>query len=122
MKVECTRIINELAKTEPPPEIQKRRLTVGRRYVVLEVSFSHQVSMCWYRIECDDGKPWLILSTQFEIVSDRVPPNWVVRQYDDGGITFSPASWLQNGYWDRLFAADPAARQTYEEEKLIIEF
>ncbi|MDB6125350.1 MAG: hypothetical protein JWQ71_4343 [Pedosphaera sp.] len=116
MKVECRKIINELAHDEPPTA-NKERLTVGKSYDVLEVAFDHRVSMCWYRIECDDGKPWLILSTQFQIVSNKIPPNWIVSQYD-GGIAFSPASWLPpREFWEKLFAGDTATRKTYEEEK-----
>jgi hypothetical protein len=116
MRVECTSILNELAPNEPAPAVQKQRLTVAKQYEVLEVSFNHRVSMCWYRIECDDGKPWLILSTQFTIVSNEIPRSWVVSQCE-GGITFCPAAWLQDGFWSRLAESNPEARNIYEQEK-----
>src|SRR3954471_22006333 len=116
MIVECTNIINELAKNEPPRPLHKERLTIGKRYHVLEVSFDNRASMCWYRIDCDDRRPWLILSTQFKIVCNKIPSNWVVSQYD-GGITFSPETWILEGFWRRLAEEDAVARKIYEEEK-----
>lgn len=115
MRVMCTCIINELDKHQAPHAIQCRRLTVGRVYDVIEVSCDFRAGMCWYRIECDDGKPELNLSTQFRIVTNEIPRTWIVNQWDSG-ITFCPEPWLQEGFWRRLADGDPAARRVFHEE------
>ena len=90
-------------------------MTVGKTYHVLAISYDEQHKFM-YRILGDSATtPALFDPRQFEVVSGRVPGNWVVN-VDADGFELSPAPWLALGFWNRFFDGDKDAVKIFEEE------
>jgi hypothetical protein len=56
----------------------------------------------------------------FETVDSSIPPNWVVRVPERGGVDLEPARWLVDGFWQDFFDGVPEAEQIFDEELAII--
>lgn len=91
-------------------------LKAGKDYTVLSVEAAGAgVSANVYRIQSDDNAtPALFEAKLFRLVDARIPSCWIVVQQDDLPIQLMPASWAEDGYWERFFDGDPAARREYE--------
>lgn len=72
-----------------------------------------------FRIPTSDGTPALFDAAMFATTGDSLPPNWVVRTREGGVVEFGPASWLEEGFWDRYFDKDPEALAIFETEMRI---
>jgi hypothetical protein len=70
-----------------------------------------------YRIASEqDGTPVLFDCSQFDIVDDAIPSNWVPT-HTDAGTEWAPAPWNEPGFWERAFDFDPDALAVYKQEK-----
>lgn len=125
MIIKCLQIYNYVRK-EILEIKQSDRLTVGKKYQVLELSRSKKELL--YRIIDDSGNiyfhPILVRSNEFEIVSFKIPPNWVIRVDDGECLQIGPKRWLDNSIWHYSFWEDwdegcEKAMKCYEEELTI---
>jgi hypothetical protein len=68
----------------------------------------------------EPSTPGLFSGDLFDVIDSRVPRNWVVVKNKHGmhGIyEFSPAAWLEDGFWEPLFDGDPSAVATFTEQQ-----
>ena len=56
----------------------------------------------------------------FEIIDDRMPPNWVIKKDRNGAYQISTRAWLQPGFWEKFFDRDPESVAVFKEEERII--
>lgn len=87
-------------------------LTVGRAYLVLEVSvdFNGPVHV---RVVDDSGVPGLFAIEAFEVTDSSVARSWQFR-VGDGGFLLGPEPWMAEGFWERFFEDDIEAAEAYE--------
>jgi hypothetical protein len=95
-------------------------LTIGKEYLVLEIWVSEQTEPKFRVISDDAGTPVLAWSSEFEATSDAIPKCWVAA-FGSGWLTFSPAAFRAQGFWERYFDGDDAARREFDETVRVIE-
>jgi hypothetical protein len=94
-------------------------LTIGKEYLVLGVygrgnSFK-------YRILADDGRtPALHDSDLFELVSAKIPREWVFHVYPPSEWEISPAVLAEEGFWVAYFDGDATARADFDQVVLAL--
>jgi len=131
MIVKCLKIYNiGLDKI-----VDKKRnsfITVGNLYQVLEVYFRKKEIN--FRIIPDDASkigiehPILVRANEFEVVSGKIPPNWVMYRGGEEFFKLSPEKWTkfeewQESFWEDFGNSIPEALRCYEQElKVIQEF
>ena len=122
MKVRCIRVTdafgNPILDPNGHPAQADGWLTVGKVYHVLEVSLSSRGT--WkYRIlgDKEPTTPALHPISDFEIVSAKVSPTWVVHCEDNDYFELTPQAWAQLGFWEQFFDHDPRARRIFDEER-----
>jgi hypothetical protein len=117
MKVKCIKIYNEHTKKY---EDKSLSLTIGKEYVVMEVS-SRPERATLYRLVSDsqDKMPALYNSIQFETITNNIPSSWIIKQWHDM-IVFSPALWQKSGFWELCYDGDPEALEIYKHEARIM--
>jgi hypothetical protein len=118
MKVKCINIFNQHTKEFKQSSYW---LTIGREYIVLEVNIFTEKKVL-YRLVGDNPNesPGLYCSSQFEIISGKIPSNWLVSQINNNVINLSPASWSHLGFWEDCFDLEPEALEVYKKEARII--
>jgi len=57
---------------------------------------------------------------QFDVVSQKIPPNWVVSWNALGVFELTTMSWTDPRYWERYFDGDPDAERTFQREMIEI--
>lgn len=113
MKVRCIKLVNPNTGSA---EKKNSWLTIGRIYHVLSVEkdVCHSVQ---YRLTGDANDiPALHDAGQFEVVSNKIPSNWVVNVEQGGSVEFAPLKWISWGYWEKYFDGEVEAIQVYKEE------
>lgn len=112
MKVRCTKLLDSLGKTA----LTSTWLSVGSVYHVLSLLLDSEGR--WLLRLAGDSEPGVGLFPlqQFEIVSAKVPECWVVTWNRNGVFELTTEAWRQDGYWERYFEHDPAAKKTFERE------
>ena len=53
---------------------------------------------------------------QFEVVSQKIPPTWVVTWSNKGYFELTTDAWSEAGFWERFYDGDPVARKKVEDE------
>jgi hypothetical protein len=112
MKVRCTKLLdtrgNELDRSA--------WLTIGKVYHVLSVVLD--VHGRWLLRLMGDSEPGVGFFSlhQFEIVSQRIPPSWIVTWNEVGVFELTPEAWSASEFWDRFFEHDPEAQRTFKDE------
>lgn len=126
MIIKCLKIYNENTH-EYENKTHNGFITVGKLYQVLEVYFRESETL--YRIIPDDagigGHPILVRSSEFEIISGKIPPNWGFIERRPGSMLVGPEKWIHHQYWQDSFWEDwdnslPEALRCYEEGLKII--
>ena len=117
MNVECIRIID----SETGEIIEKSSwLSVGGVYQVLSI-FISDCGPTEYRLIADDGNtPAIYEASQFKIINDTLPLNWVVTYEDKSYFELAPKSWSEAGFWEDYFDGEPLAIEKFETEVRII--
>lgn len=118
MKVKCVKIYNEQTKQY---QDTSSWLTVDKEYVVLEILIRPEKEVS-YRLVGDNTNemPAIYDARQFEIVTNKIASNWIVKQLSSGRLVFSPNSWREAGFWEKCYDGDPAALEIYKREARII--
>ncbi len=114
MKVRCIRLLDSAGK---PREQKHSWVTIGKLYHVLEVV---QDQNRWlFRLIGDkpENGPALFRFEQFEIVTSKIPPSWIVAWGKDGSLHLRPESWNEPGFWERYYDKDTDAMRIFEEER-----
>ena len=108
--------------------------TIGKNYQVLEIYTNEKED--YYRIIPDDAiwdkftgsitTPILIRAEDYDVVSGKIPANWIVKKISPTSHEFGPEKWLNNDYWKYSFWEDwcdsvLAALKCYIEELTIIQ-
>lgn len=122
MKLRCVRIIDErtgrqvVDEKTGGPLMRNSWLSVGNTYHALSLVFdARQVVLV--RLVADDGlTPGLCRLEQFDVISPKIPSNWVVGHWGGSCLELSPQAWLGTDYWDRYFDGDRDARLVFEKE------
>ncbi len=127
MIIKCHSIYNENTKKYSIEE-SDGFVTKGKKYFVLEVSYSKK-SM-YYRIIADNASefnhPILVRAEDFLIVSGKIPKNWVFNRYNECGVVLGPEKWSNPNYWrsedfwDDWLDCNEEAIKCYDEELTII--
>jgi hypothetical protein len=100
MRVRCSRLINALNE----PVEASRSLTIGKEYVVLEISASvgRQLDL---RI-IDDTETYSLWSIDlFEVTTPSLPSNWIIK-FDGQRLKLCPSAWARLGFWEDYFNDD----------------
>jgi hypothetical protein len=96
-------------------------LSVGIEYIVLEILTSVRKGVSYRLVgDNDDKMPAIFEADQFDITSDKVPSNWIVKIDRIGSVDLSPAAWFREGFWEDCYDGDPAALEIYKQEARII--
>lgn len=118
MKVKCVNIYDEFLKEFVSTNYS---LTIGKDYLVIAMYINPKEDVYYRLLDNDpDGRSALFDASQFNVVSDVIPPNWRVTQNKTGTITFSPLAWKVPGFWEKFYEYDPEAKKIYEKELKII--
>lgn len=116
MKVICIRVPSPIdgMQLDSSPWV-----TVDRDYTVVSVLaevggrvkvqlLNDTQSLGWFNANC------------FLTVDSTIPANWVARVGEGGALRLAPAAWLEEGFWERFYDADPDAHESVERELTII--
>ncbi|MGD2093274.1 MAG: hypothetical protein PVH61_44350 [Candidatus Aminicenantes bacterium] len=112
MKVICDKIIDEITKEEIE---SSPFLTIGKEYVVLGIHIDG-IGIQKYQIISDDNDDVPIITdiSQFRIICNRIPKCWRVGINLNGNLYFSPAEWMEMGFWEDLYDEKPETIAIYE--------
>jgi hypothetical protein len=121
--VRCVRIISVTGDelTEHP------NVTIGKEYIVFAIHFPQGHPQLVVQLDKDEerGTQWPV--EMFEIVDNRIPPNWAVTIDPEDGLIVGPSSWLRRGFWDDFHSSGPARRaerrqahEDYRRERAIV--
>jgi hypothetical protein len=118
MVVECraVRPSAELALRIRPaydPHRSDFDLTLGRRYVVLGLSFIEGV--IWVDIPTDGGWPQTVPIDLFQVIDARCSRHWEVRYAASGELTLLPSALQAPDFASRVADDDPAAVAVYRD-------
>lgn len=91
--------------TKPSRFCDRSDLTLGKRYVVLSLSWED------YRILNDNGEPLLFPKEEFDVVDAAVGEDWVRDEGDDGDWYLNPPEASGTFIFEDWHDDDPAARQ-----------
>ena len=96
-------------------------LTKGKEYIILELEIDAGKDIL-YRLVGDnsDQSPGLYDSRQFEVVSEKLPSNWIIHQVKSGLLNIGPKPWQEPGFWEDCYDHDPKALEIYKREARII--
>jgi hypothetical protein len=112
VRVRCVKLIDE----ESGGQIHASPwLSVGKEYLVLEISMSEGESIKFRLLGDKNGTPALHDFSQFELVSHVIPRCWVVVFKPNLYFCLRPSAFAQPGFWERYFDGDDAARRTFNE-------
>lgn len=118
MKVRCVKLLSHAGKLIE----YDSWMTIGKIYHVLAVELSRDGR--WHFRLRGDGENGvaLFLIDQFEIVSSKIPPTWVIAIKRGKLFQLTPEPWSYLGFMERYYNGDPEAIKIFhEEEKKIIE-
>ena len=103
MTVRCVELKNSLGtQVSDSPWLSKEKL-----YEVVTIIVEPRRILV--RILADDSyTPAIFDLSLFHIVNGAIPANWTVN-YKDGILTFGPAAWSAEGFWERYFDGDSSA-------------
>jgi hypothetical protein len=91
-------------------------LTLNREYQVLSLLMAPG-DPAKLRIIADDGMtPILADASLFAMISQPLPPSWVLAIREGGVAELGPPSWLEPGFWERYFDRDADAISQFQEE------
>jgi hypothetical protein len=119
MKVQCIRLFN----ARGIPIERSSWLTIGKVYLVLSVEFDSKSGLSFRFL--GDGHNGLALfrRDQFESVSPKMPPTWIMFCGPESLIELAPEPWTHPGFWERYYNQDRDAIAIFEQErKKIVEF
>jgi hypothetical protein len=116
MKVECIKLNDPIVDTGVKSD---GWLTVGQIYTVLEILVRPGHYILFRLISDDANTPALFDSRQFEIVSNKIPSNWVAVLHEQE-LHITPEKWLIPGFWEDYFDGVAEATKNFEEEKRLI--
>ena len=54
---------------------------------------------------------------QFEVMTPKIPPTWVVAWSKNGSFYLRPEHWNQPSFLERYYDKDPEAIRIFEEER-----
>jgi hypothetical protein len=111
MIVECVALIN------PDGHKLDRSawLTIGKRYLVLEVSASGNGQDFIFRVMSDNGRTPIVVSLEeVTIVSGEIPAGWV-GVASGGRLKIGPEVFMEPGFWENYFNNNVAAVRTFDE-------
>jgi hypothetical protein len=101
--------------------------TIGNDYVVLAIKASNERGVRFLLLADDPPEPGWFAASDYDLVSDEVPPNWSIRVGGAGRadiVTIGPASWLEPGFFEDYWSEDPirgaAAEDTFQRELEVI--
>jgi hypothetical protein len=113
MKVRCIK----LSDSRGNPQERSSWLTVGKLYQVLAIELDN--GGLWLLRLIGDGLNGVALFRleDFEVISAKVSPSWVVCWKTDGLFDLSPERWARPGFWEKFYDNSPEAVRIFEEEK-----
>jgi hypothetical protein len=70
------------------------------------------------RIEGDGGNGVALFQLeQFEVVSSRLSPAWIIAWNSAGVFELTVDEWLQPGFWERYYERDSNAVDSFEKAR-----
>ncbi len=116
MKVKCIKIYNEIKKQY---QDSSPWLTIGKEYVVLSIEVRENI--IYYLLVSDsNNQPGMHNAVQFEIISGKIPRNWIIEKGSSVIFTLGPEAWWGKNFWEKFHDVDPEALETYKREARII--
>jgi hypothetical protein len=116
VKVRCIKIINEHNGKE---QGTNEWLTVGKDYIVLAIEIYPTKNL--YLIVDDSNQiPGLHDAKQFEILSHKIPSNWIINPGDLEILTISPEAWQKPTFWEECYEGNLSTIEIYKREVRII--
>ena len=120
MKVRCLRRqlpAAEAAAAGIEPRAARGVITPGRVYLVLGIEFTvglaHRGTGVFLQIHDDSARPTSAPLALFEIVDDRVSPEWVARELRPGMFALQPAEFFEPFFHNDLEEGDPSTTARY---------
>lgn len=111
MKVRCTNLLDARSN----PTSQSPWLTVGKVYHVLELVLDGHHR--WLvRVITDKESPALFQLQQFEVVSARLPPSWIVNWTAKGAFALTTAVWTKPSFWESYYERDAEVERVFDIE------
>jgi hypothetical protein len=118
MIVRCKADADSLVRPEYSP---KGWLSNDKEHAVLELIMDFGTGESKVRVAADlnDGMPVILPLAVFDVVSGKIPDNWVVSVYRPNYIDLAPREW-GIGFWERYFDDEPDAIKIYHEQVCLI--
>ena len=117
-------IVKCIEKKKQNQETTYDNLTIGKEYLVLALEFYNSTlpfssfvgDYVIYRIEGNDGNVMPYPAKSFEIVSTRIPSNWIIFRNSEDMYSILPKSWARDYFWDDFYNDEYNAVQAFESE------
>jgi hypothetical protein len=87
---------------------------VGATCPVLEIIIKSG-GVSWLRVLSTSGLPQLLPAAMFRLEGQTIPSGWMIRMFD-GDVRIAPPTWLEDGFWEDYFNAEPEAVAKYDDE------
>lgn len=116
MKVECV----QPPMVAPAVEAESSWVAVHSVYPVLAL------------LAKSDGRVQLLITTDephsygwfdalyFRTVDESMPANWIARVHPGGLLEIAPSAWMEVGFWESYYDADPEAERVLKRELNVI--
>lgn len=113
MIIKCNKLISATTKKEM---MVSPWVTLNKKYIVLglEINKNHGIMAL---IKSDHrNQPIFVDLDGFEIVSQKMPKNWVLKIVDNFYHYFLPKNWAYNEFLEELEEEKPKALKLFQEE------
>lgn len=112
MKVLCIRVPAPVdgMKLDSSPWV-----TLDRDYAVTAITADFGGRVQLQLLDDTNGLGWFDANC-FLTLDASVPSNWIARLDDGGNLHLAPHDWLLDGFWERYYDGDAAARESVETE------
>ena len=95
-------------------------VTVDAEYTVIGVlaEFGGRIQL---HLLTDDGRSFGWFDSDCFLTADpAIPANWSARIGEGGTLELAPQGWLAEGFWERYYDGDLAARESVARELAIV--
>ena len=105
---------------------RKRANKANKEYIVLSIKiYSDEISFRLTNEEDDKESPFIEDKNMCEIISNKIPSNWVINIDNIGNLEMLPESWLNKNwkysFWESYYdECDSKAIECYYKERQII--
>ncbi len=95
-------------------------LSLQKDYIVLSVVIHENRSLYLLNSDNSNGSPSLHNANQFQIISHKIPKNWMIHPGHLEICNLGPKEWWEDDFWEACYDNDPKGLEIYRREAKII--